>query len=446
MRLNRTPSIFALSALIFTGSGAFGTVHAQTATDLAAQRSDLERQLAELQAQIDVQEGQLATVSKEKNTLANKVKQLQAQQASVALKIRATGLRIDETGRRIRTTEKDIDVTEDKAERLRDHISEVLALVERRDGEPQWLYAFLDQGSLTAVFEEVQRGAQLTDSLATGLQEAEILAADLKVKQEALEKQEEEAQNLLEIQNLQRQDLAEATGQQNELLKQTKGKESAYQLALGDTRKQAAAIQNRIYSLIDTGTQITFGKAVEIAQMVSTQTGIRPAFLLAILTQESNLGKNVGTCNRVGDPPNKSWKVVMKPDRDQGPFAQITSALSLNADTTPVSCPMHDKRGKQIGWGGAMGPAQFIPSTWMGYAGKIQAITGTTPNPWDIRDAFLASAIKLTYDGGTGSRDNEWKAAMKYFSGSTNVRFRFYGDNVLATAAKYQADIDELAN
>ena len=31
---------------------------------------------------------------------------------------------------------------------------------------------------------------------------------------------------------------------------------------------------------------------------------MRPAFLLAILTQESDLGKNVGTCNRAGDPPS----------------------------------------------------------------------------------------------------------------------------------------------
>jgi hypothetical protein len=33
---------------------------------------------------------------------------------------------------------------------------------------------------------------------------------------------------------------------------------------------------------------------------------------------------------------------------------------------------------------------------------------------------------------------------MKYFSGSTNTRFRFYGDNVLKLADKYQADIDAL--
>jgi len=188
--------------------------------------------------------------------------------------------------------------------------------------------------------------------------------------------------------------------------------------------------------------QVTFGEAVEIAKWASSHTGVRAAFLLAILTQESNLGKNVGTCNRAGDPPEKSWRMVMKPDRDQQPFQQITTDLGLDIETTPVSCPMR-QNGKQVGWGGAMGPAQFIPSTWMGYKDKVAAITGKTADPWDIKDAFLASAIKLKA-GGAGTVQGEWAAAMRYFSGGTNPRFRFYGDNVVTTANRYQQDIDAL--
>ena len=135
----------------------------------------------------------------------------------------------------------------------------------------------------------------------------------------------------------------------------------------------------------------------------------------------------------------------MKPDRDQQPFLQITSSLGQDPDITPVSCPMHDKNGKQIGWGGAMGPAQFIPSTWLGYVAKVEAATGkTTANPWDIRDAFMASAIKLTGNGADGTYQGNWNAAMRYFSGSTNSAYSFYGDSVMAQTAKYQADIDSL--
>ena len=133
----------------------------------------------------------------------------------------------------------------------------------------------------------------------------------------------------------------------------------------------------------------------------------------------------------------------MKPERDHQSFLTIMGELGMDPDITPVSCPMKDSKGKQIGWGGAMGPAQFIPSTWMGYRGMGSAITGKPANPWDIRDAFLASALKLGADGAK-TKEGEWAAAMRYFSGSTNLAYRFYGDNVVATAEKYQTDIDNL--
>jgi membrane-bound lytic murein transglycosylase B len=199
-----------------------------------------------------------------------------------------------------------------------------------------------------------------------------------------------------------------------------------------------------MYELLGVGTQINFGEAVTIATWVEGVTDVPAAFLLAILTQESNLGKNVGTCNRPGDPPEKSWKVVMKPTRDQEPFKTITSELGRDPDITPVSCPMKNKDGSQMGWGGAMGPAQFIPSTWMGYRARVAAITGKAADPWDIRDAFVAAALLLKSNGADETRDGQWKAAMRYFSGGTNTRYRFYGDNVLATTAKYEQDIKDL--
>jgi hypothetical protein len=79
------------------------------------------------------------------------------------------------------------------------------------------------------------------------------------------------------------------------------------------------------------------------------------------------------------------------------------------------------------------------------YKSKVSAITGKSPaNPWDIRDAFLAAALLLKNAGAAGTTQSEWNAAMRYFSGSTNPAYSFYGDNVATLAGKYQADIDSL--
>lgn len=128
----------------------------------------------------------------------------------------------------------------------------------------------------------------------------------------------------------------------------------------------------------------------------------------------------------------------MNPKRDVPYFLTITQELGRDPYNTPVSCPM------SFGWGGAMGPAQFIPETWakLGYGKKVQDITGKKADPWDISDAFLAAGLYLKDSGGI---KDEFKAAMRYFSGSTWSKYEeFYGRSVLAIASGYEQDIKTL--
>ncbi len=409
-----------------------------------AQKSQLEQQLAEIQKQIDQYEQQLTGVKSEKNTLANKIKQLKTQQSKINLQIKQTNLNIQNIQLDMDQTQDKISENEQKQKVLEGEIAYILRQIYDKDRASPMLNALLSSEGFSGLYTEINDQIKTHQGLASVLEQLRNQAAELRQYQVDLANQQDQQENLIRVAGLQNQELAGSIGEQNNLLQITKGREADYQVVLGDAKRRAAEIQNRLYELLGVSKNITFGQAVEIAQMASRLTGVRAAFLLAILTQESNLGKNVGTCNRPGDPPEKSWRVVMKPERDQQPFLQITAELGLDPDTTPVSCPMRDKNGKQIGWGGAMGPAQFIPSTWMGYKDKVSAITGKSANPWDIRDAFLAAAIKLAA-GGAGTQEGEWAAAMRYFSGGTNPAFRFYGDNVVAMANRYQGDIESLA-
>ena len=59
--------------------------------------------------------------------------------------------------------------------------------------------------------------------------------------------------------------------------------------------KRAAQIRAALFALRDTE-GIPFGDALRFATLAYQKTGIRPALILAILTQESDLGKNQGSC------------------------------------------------------------------------------------------------------------------------------------------------------
>ena len=88
--------------------------------------------------------------------------------------------------------------------------------------------------------------------------------------------------------------------------------------------------------------------------------------------------------------------------------------MSIDPDKYPVS------KKHWYGWGGAMGPAQMMPATWLGYKARITEITGNNPpSPWNIKDAFVAAALYLANKGANQKTlDAEWKAAMMYLAGA----------------------------
>lgn len=438
--------LFLFILLFFCGSLIVSPIIIRAESSLQEQQAELQRELQNIENQIAQYEQELKSVQGEKKTLQNKINQLKKQQASLSLRIKATTLQINNLTNQIADTENSITKNEDKIRQLKQEVGQLLQLIHEQD-EKSWVYILMRDDNLSDVFGELENYSKVGEELSGLLDKIKQTNDQLNQEKQMLGEEKDDAKNLLSVQTLQKQDLLNSVGEQNNLLQETKGKESNYQNILSDKQKQAKEIRGRLYQLLGISAQITFGQAVEIATWAGAQTGVRPAFLLAILTQESNLGKNVGQCllknmqngNGIRITTGALVSNVMKPSRDIQPFLVITSELGRDSQNTMVSCPM------SYGYGGAMGPSQFIPSTWMGYRDRVSAITGKSADPWDIRDAFLATAIKSAKDGAT-KQSGEWAAAMIYFSGSTNKKYRFYGDSVVAQAAKYQQDIDELNN
>jgi len=152
--------------------------------------------------------------------------------------------------------------------------------------------------------------------------------------------------------------------------------------------------------------------------------------------------KDLATGNGVGKNTGRAFNKVMAAPRDTTPFQTITESLGRDWSNTPVSCP------QSVGYGGAMGPSQFIPSTWMLYKTRLANLTGETfPDPWNARTAIFATALLMEDNGGDGGTRESWrKAALRYFAGGnwSKPANAPYGDGVLRHLDKIQAEINIL--
>ncbi len=93
-----------------------------------------------------------------------------------------------------------------------------------------------------------------------------------------------------------------------------------------------------------------------------------------------------------------------------------------------------------------MGPAQFIPSTWELFKGKLGGSLGVdadSVNPWNPEHAILATATYMSDLGAaTQGYSAERNAACRYYSGracgGSGPANTFYGDQVMAKAENIQ--------
>ncbi len=418
-------------------------VNAQEASDaVETRRSQLQAELKGLEQQIAGFDILIANKQGEAASLVRDIDIIDAEINRSKLEIKRRNLAI--TGLATSIDQKSIAIKEMSGviDRERASLAEALRTLHEYDNV-SLIELLLGYEELSDFFVEVDTIDSLQVAIQTSFQS---LRADISRTEEARENLSGEKQEQIELRALQEIEKRQQEGKEKEkqtLLKETRGQEANYRQHADARRSRAAAIRSELF-LLQGSPAIPFEEALRHAEFSSTHTGVRPAFILGIIAQESELGRNIGQCNLPTDPPQYKWQSVMKPSRDQAPYLQITQELGLDPNAMPVSCPMRDSSGDQVGWGGAMGPAQFIPSTWILYKDAVSRISGNSPaNPWNPRDAFVASGLLLRDNGASGSRDAEFKAAAKYFAGGNWNTYlgRSYANQVLAKVDKYQEQI-----
>ncbi len=437
-------------ALSLIGLSVFAFAKSTFAQDPVQERQQLEQELQQLYEEIDKITGDLTQTQEQKKTLQAQINALQSKIQKLNSQINTTTKIVQDLKAQIQDVSDSIDQTTQDVDNKKTQLGAILQEIAEQDRKGI-LEIVLSGETLSDFFSNIAQLQALNQRNKDLLQDLRDLNSYLQDQQATLESEKSDQENFMKIQILQKQESQNTKAQTETLLQQTKGKESEYQQLLQNKQKQAQEIRSRIFNLIGVPQAPTFGEAYDIAKAVSLQTGVRPAFLLAVLTQESNIGKNVGQCFVKNLQTGEGTRLigggcvpnVMKPSRDIQPFLQITQELGREPLNTPVSCPIPSVGG----YGGAMGPAQFIPSTWMLYRSRLSSILGRPADPWNIKDAFMAAGLYLAdYGAAQQTKAGEKKAALMYFSGSTNSRYRFYSDSVLAIAAGYENDIKALEN
>jgi len=401
-------------------------------SDVTERRAALEKELAGLEAEIDNQRALLDDLRGRSQTLERDLAILNALIKRSELSIRARDLSISKLTRDIGGKEETIGRLQKRIDRARESLASIVRHTYNMQGDslPSLL---MSDGKLSNFFAEMVSFALIERSIAESVSDVRDTKTETENEKHSLEDRRIEETGLRVAQENEKKRLQEQQSEKARILKLSKGIEANYQAVINSKEYDAAKIRSELFVLRDTAA-IPFEKAYALAKRAQAVTGVRAAFLLGIIAEESNLGENVGT---------GTWRIDMKAPRDTEPFLDITRRLGLDPDKMPVS------KKAWYGYGGAMGPAQFIPSTWILYENRVAAATGhNPPNPWDVEDAFMAAALYLKDSGAArGGSAAERRAAICYLAGCGNAgkkAYAFYGDDVSELSAKYQKQIDIL--
>lgn len=434
-----------LSVLVMIAYLLFGLAAAPNQSSFAAgpdpaQKALLQKQLEDLEAQIADDEATISAYQKQGTSLSSEIKSLNAKIAALNLKIKAVTISLDQLSREIKENTSQITITQDKLEFNRQAIADTLEIVYENE-RVSLVAVLLKNPNLSDFFNDINNLLDVQSSLSDTVTQINELKLQLLTEKEALAVKKNDAAQLKIFQDAQRKATQDTKLQKDQLLTLTKGNEQKYQQIVLAKKKTAAQIRNQIFQLLGGG-EMTFEQAYEFAKYAEGATKVPASFLMAVLDRESRLGKNVGRC---------SYKTAMAPGKpkstrdDVTPFLQITAELGLDPDTTLVSCANADGA-----YGGAMGPAQFIPTTWMLYRNRIASITGVNPpSPWKNSDAFLGTALYLkdamsactgpTYGSGNGQIKC---AAARYYAGGGWSKFiSSYGSATLTRKQQFDDDI-----
>ena len=430
--------------------------HTTLAETDAERKQRLELELQNVERQILKQQVLVEDKQAERQSLERDLNLLDAQIKKARLGIQARALAIEQLDDQIGDKEVVITELDRRLERQRKSLGQLLRKTQEID-DYSFVEIMLSKQQFSYFFDDLEHFHAIKASLNESLELLKEIKSDTEEQKQLLEGKQLSEEEMKRVQESEKKTIEQREKEKTQILTVTKGEEKAYQTLLENQQKTAAQIRAQLFALSGGGAAIPFPDAVDLAEFASARTGVPTALVLAILEQESSYGSNIGHC---AYDDIVQGKAVMHPDRDQPVFKVIAEVVGFDPRSQQVSCPWI-RQGTRIGWGGAMGPSQFIPSTWAIYGGIkniggvwsydkasdfIRSLTGkgSASNPFNNQDAFMATALLMRDNGAGSTYKSQWTAAVRYFAGwnGANNPINFpYGDNVMTRKARLESEI-----
>lgn len=419
-----------LGALVVASALAGAAVLAQEETpapsapdELTGEIAAKEAELSDIAEKIRALKEERSKKERQRASLTSAVEILEGRVRQSHLELDHTEISIIEVRLRIRQTAEELLSLTSKEGRLKEQLAELLRLLALLDLRSP-LEVIVGGGTFADFLSNRQAVTRLQANTSILLTRAHDAKRVREERERDLNARSTELEQLAKLQAAQRAALKAQETQKRRTLAQTAREATRTASLLAEAEEARREIQQEVFVLKNAGLRLSLRQAEDFARHAGGLTGVRPALLLGVLKVESNLGTNVGSGRYPDD---------VHPDHREA-FLRVVEKLGLDPAATPVSA----KPTTYQGWGGALGPGQILPGIWESVEPEVARLTGKSrPSPFDLLDAFTATAVLLRNAGAASG--NEFEAVNRYFAGPNWQRFTWYGDRVLAVAKEYEA-------
>lgn len=297
------------------------------------------------------------------------------------------------------------------------------------------LFSILNEDSLAKAFSEADSLIIINQRVYDTIEDINKSKIEIENKSKEIEAMKQDQEKILDIkENIQQNLLADKTDTQQDIAEK--------EATIGELQQKLSELQGDLNQI--TGNSYNAKDIKEAVEYASKKQGVPKGVLYGFLDQETAMGVNTGQCTyadveKVSVPGYKKYGKKYKASIDRlykrwDLFKGIVKDLGYSKNKK-VSCTISfAKAGPNQG--GAMGVAQFMSDTWLGYEARVAANTGhKKPDPWNLTDGVMAMAIKLRNAGATSdSKLAIRKAVISYYGAFSQS----YYNNVVNWSKNYK--------